>query len=341
MIDLTMQGQEMHTKPFCVGDLDPHSTLIHILDDDSLRTLMTTRDTISDFVAYLSKRAKLFRGKTKIRATGEEQLLAIYLKELNAKGEHDFVFPTTRGKPPDQIFLAEGHWEDFQNSRERLAQLARDKISYLWDGLIEKFSTHALKGDQYFVTGGGIKDTEKVLRFMAREPRWKRSHYSQVIGNMLKTTSATQQRLRVLQTTEPGDPYYVFLLFPIPNDPSVTYEKYREVRRAVLEACCKIVRLRYPEAKDIVGIATESGFDGGGRSEDAIYFDAREWNAGAEVEAKELQAKLGILQKPIRRNFNVTEYPEIPVPGMKLKNPRNKPCPCGSGKKYKHCCLNK
>jgi len=341
MIDLTMQGQEMHTKPFSVGDLDPQSTFIHILDDDSLLTLMTMRDTISDFVAYLSKRAKLFRGQTIIRATGEEQLLAVYLKELNAKGEHDFAFPTTSGKPPDQIFLAEGHWEDFQNSRERIAQLERDKISYLWDSLIEKFSIHALKGDQYFTPGGGIKDSEKVLRFMAREPRWKRSHYSQVFGNMLKTTSATQQRLQVLQSTEPGDPYYIFLLFPIPNEPSVTYEKYREVRRAVLEACCKIVRLKYPEAKDIVGIATESGLNNDGRSEDAIYFDAHIWNADMEKEATELQAKLGILNSPIRRNIHITEYPEIPATGVKLKNPRNKPCPCGSGKKFKHCCMNK
>jgi uncharacterized protein YecA (UPF0149 family) len=54
-----------------------------------------------------------------------------------------------------------------------------------------------------------------------------------------------------------------------------------------------------------------------------------------EAEAKALQAKLGILQKPISRNFEMTEYPKIPVAGVKLKNPRNKPCPCGSGKKNK------
>jgi hypothetical protein len=207
-------------------DLDPHSTFVHILDDASLLTLMNARDTISDFVAYLSKREDLFRGKTKIRAAGEEQLLAIYLKSLNAKHEHDFVFPTTSDGPVDNIFVPEGHWEDFLDSRERIAQLERDKISRLWDGLIESFNVHALKGDQYFVTEGGIKDSEKVLRFMAREPRWKRSHYSRIFAEMLKTTTATQQRLQVLQPTEPGDPHFFFLLFPVPNIPSVTYDKY-------------------------------------------------------------------------------------------------------------------
>ena len=27
--------------------------------------------------------------------------------------------------------------------------------------------------------------------------------------------------------------------------------------------------------------------------------------------------------------------------GLKMKIGRNAPCPCGSGKKYKKCCLNK
>ena len=35
--------------------------------------------------------------------------------------------------------------------------------------------------------------------------------------------------------------------------------------------------------------------------------------------------------------LNATEEkPNIPITGKKI--PRNSPCPCGSGKKYKHCC---
>ena len=179
---------------------------------------------------------------------------------------------------------------------------------------------------------------------MAREPRWKRSHYSQIFTNMLETTLATQKRLHVLQPTEPGDPYYIFFLFPLPNLPSVTYEHYREVRRGFLEACCKIVRLKYPDATDIVGIATESGLKNDGRSEDAIHFDGRFWNADLEKNAAELQAELGILGNPTHRNIHITEYPEIEKnsgPAAKREYPWNMPCPCGSGKKYKRCCLNK
>src|SRR5438067_4408384 len=162
--------------PFFCGDLAPAITLVHVLDDDSLHTVMDTRDTISDFVAYLAAREKLFRGSIIVGAAGEEQLLAIYLKNLNEQQQHDFVFPVENGERPTAIFVDESHWEEFQQAPERVAQLKADKISYRWDKLIEKFNFYAMRGEQYFVTDGGIRQTERVLRFMAREPRWKRRY---------------------------------------------------------------------------------------------------------------------------------------------------------------------
>jgi preprotein translocase subunit SecA len=73
----------------------------------------------------------------------------------------------------------------------------------------------------------------------------------------------------------------------------------------------------------------------------AIYVDVREWGVEMEDEARTLQEKLNILTKPKRIHGRAKEYPDVPVPDAKMKNPRNKPCPCGSGKKYEYCCLNK
>jgi len=105
--------------------------------------------------------------------------------------------------------------------------------------------------------------------------------------------------------------------------------------------CMMATNVEYPDAKDIVGIATEPGVNHASRTEDAIYVDVREWTAKMESEAKSLQEKLGILTRPKRIHGHAKEYPDVPVEGVKMKKPRNKPCPCGSGKKYKHCCLNK
>ena len=339
MLNTGLKGFDTHTFPFYVGDLAPQKTFVHVLDDDSLHTLMSTRDTISDFAAYLSKREKLLRGQRAICATGEEELLAIYLKNFTEDNEHDFVFPIGPGQVVDKIYLPEGHWEDFHNSPERIAQLNEDRVSYAWDKLIEKFNYYAMRGEQHFVTGGGIKDTERVLRFMAREPRWKRRYLAKCLLEMIHTTLPTQRSLRVLLPTDVGDPHYVFLLLPTVH--AKTDEEYRLVRRRFLEDCCAVAKLEYPDAKDIVGIATEAGTNRASRSEDAIYVDAREWSAQMESNARMLQKELGILTEPVRVEERMQEYPDMPVGEARMKNPRNKPCPCGSGKKYKHCCLNK
>jgi len=338
LINTNIKGFQQHVVPFHVGDLAPEKTFVHVLDDDSLDLLMTQRDTISDFVGYLLKRQMLLRGTPAIRATGEEQLLAIYLRNFSEAGEHVFVFPDPPQGHASQIFVPEGHWEDFQKQPERLEQLRQDRISYSWDKLIEKFNHYALRGEQYFVTKGGIKDTEKVLRFMAREPRWKRRYLAHALLDMLRTTPDHLRRLRVLPPVDKGDPYYVFLLLPIPS--SVDDEHYRLARRNFLESCCAVVRLEYPNAMDIVGIATESGLKNQGRSEDAIYFDGSHWTEETARIAKLHQEELRILKSARRFEEQMEEYPAVPAPPAE-KNPRNKPCPCGSGKKYKHCCLKK
>jgi uncharacterized protein YecA (UPF0149 family) len=106
------------------------------------------------------------------------------------------------------------------------------------------------------------------------------------------------------------------------------------------KTCCSVVRLKYPDARDIVGVATESGLQNQGRSEDAIYLDASHWTKEMEDIARADQEKLGILKSAKQFAEEVQEFPEAPV-RLNVKNPRNKPCPCGSGKKYKHCCLKK
>lgn len=310
MINSSLKGINKHIEPFYIGDLCPEKTFIHILDDDSLNTLMNTRDTVSDFLAYLEKRELLLRGRKKIIATGEEELLSIYLKNINEKKEHDFIFPKDNEKV-DGVALLEGGWEEFQKNPQRLAQIKEDRISYLWDSLIETFNKYALEGSQYYVSSGGVKDTEKVLRFMAGEPRFLRRYLAKNLMDMMKTTPKNQRRLRVLPPFSAERPYYVFLLFPLPKNPSISNDEYRMVRRRFLTECCLVARLKYKDAKDIVGIATESGTDNMGRSEDACYFDARNWDEKMEKSAKKSQKELGILQNPNYELTHIREYPDV------------------------------
>ena len=94
-------------------------------------------------------------------------------------------------------------------------------------------------------------------------------------GLLRKTPRTGVRATRVVASTGPQEPYYVFLLLPDHTD--VSNERYRLTREQMLEACCIITKRVYPDAEDIVGVATETwGTDG--RSEDFLYLDARGWS---------------------------------------------------------------
>jgi hypothetical protein len=123
---------------------------------------------------------------------------------------------------------------------------------------------------------------------------------------MLSTTPDDTRRLSVLTPLVDGDPYWVLLL--LPRDPAPSYEVYRTVRRNFLEACCMVVRLDHPDAKDIVGFATETR-GGQGRSEDALYLDTRHWTVEMNEHARDLKQKWNILTAATQKPFTLKEYP--------------------------------
>jgi hypothetical protein len=160
--------------------------------------------------------------------------------------------------------------------------------------------------------------------------------------------------------SRPGDPYYIFLL--LSHLKNLSYEEYREFRRELLAAYCQVVKLKFPDAQDIVGIATETGQDDG-RSEDALYFDARNWTDEEQAEAQRLHDEAGLLNETAMFASTEKEYPDQPFPsiptrinvkGREKANAREKkskqsskahknkigrgaPCPCKSGKTYSRC----
>jgi len=305
MIHTDVRGIESHTDPFVVGDLNPTGSFVHMLDDTSLDALLKARDTAFDFVCYLVKKEGLLRSKQYVFAAGEEELLAEYLKHIKAANEHDFNFPADA----TAITVPEGGWEAFGRSPQRRAQIEADKISYVWDALIETFTRHALAGTQLYTYPPGVSTSERILRFMAREPRTRRRMLAKALIEMLETTpGANMSRVRLIFPSEPADPHYILVLFPPQGNRP--YEQYRAVRRSYLEAACLVARLKCPEALDIVGLATEAG-SGKHRSEDVMYLDARVWTEEMAAEATTLQQALRILTNPTELRGVEKEYPDV------------------------------
>jgi hypothetical protein len=304
--------REKGGRPFSVGNVSASKPFIHILDDTSLDLLLKNLDTVWDFVGYLRKKEAFISNGRVGMAAGEEALLGLYVARINEHDEHDFILPAEmRDKP---VALSENRWQHFLTSGERRRKLKADEVSYLWDHLIELFTRHYMAGTSHHLTEVESihYDFEKVLRFFARENRTRRRLLADAIVDMQRTTPPDQRRLRIIPPMRAGDPYWVLVLFPFPENLNigvkVQYEHYRQVRREYLNCCLRVVKLKWPDALDIVGFATESGRDAHG-SEDAAYLDAREWSDEAQEDAKQLQRNLGILVKPNMLQTHVAEYP--------------------------------
>jgi len=332
-------------QPFAIGKVDPQCGYVHVFDDTSLDVLLGTLDTISDFVNYLTKKERLIESGKLIWAAGDDDLLGEHVRRLNDADEHDFIIPASfKG-----LYVEEGMWEEFLRSPEHRAQFAADRPSYAWDAIIERFNHHILSGTWYDKTGATVRDREQAIRLLAREPRIARRALSKALLGLVKSSFADpdRERRRVVVPSQPDGTFYVFLAFPRPS--FVSDESYREVRSKMLEALCMVVRATYPQALDIVGLATEAG-NVQARSEDILYLDGRYWTEGLQAEAMALQRDLQLLTNTTALvNFSESEYPiqnsrrpaPVSAPARRPQALRNSPCPCGSGRKHKKCCMRK
>lgn len=319
------------TGPFVIGDLDPARGFVHVFEDRSLRIVLETLDTVADFTAYLRKKENLFRSDTAFLACGEEDLLARYLMKLDPDGTHGFDIPPGF----NAVMIEEGMWADFARNPQRLAQIEADRISYTWDRLIETFTRHIIGGRYYQATDPSPRVREQIVRFFAAEPRFRRRILGRAIRDLVTSypdDGRDWKSARVVPPGRPCEPYYVFLVLAQPSY-CASYEEYREVRGKLLEAYCLVVKHRFPDALDVIGLAT-GPVHGDDHSEDAMWLDARDWPPELAADAANLHETMGLLSEITMTQGHDQEYPD---PSEMGKNPRNKPCWCGSGQKFKRC----
>jgi hypothetical protein len=333
---------ERPVMPFVVGELDTTRGYVHVLDDQALDVLLGTLDTVSDFVTYLTRKEDLVRSGKLIAAAGEDELLAVYLTHFDGKEHH---FPVPEGATG--VLFDEGYWADFAKNPQRLAQLSANEISYTWDGLIEEFAKHMLAGTSAFRSHDDVREVEPALRYMAAEARTRRRMLATALMDLLQRAPTPGSRIavRVAASNDPSDPAYVFLT--LEPDPEEAEDEYRRKRRDWLEAYCFVARYLNSKVPAVVGLAMEPGLDRASRSEDVLVLESKDWSPEAEARARYLHEEVGLLRKRREHAYSVSEFPEVvskpsesPTqhPAAAHNNTRNKPCPCGSGKKYKKCC---
>ena len=132
---------------------------VHIIDRKSIEILLNELDTIKDFIGYLKEKENFFSSESKITLSGgEEELLAYYL--INERSFKEL-------EKYSHAFITDGCWENFQNKPEYLVKKEEDKISYFWDGLINRAHTCG-------------KGYEIVARELAKTNRFQRRYLAKI-----------------------------------------------------------------------------------------------------------------------------------------------------------------
>jgi hypothetical protein len=119
--------------------------------------------------------------------------------------------------------------------------------------------------------------------------------------------------------------------------------EYREYRKALLGDYALVAACHFRhEYRPVIGIAMEHP-SAGVESFDACLIDVREWTPEMVSDTEALKAKRGFFRSDMRTTHGSDkEFSDIEIvchgSQHSVKVPRNSPCPCGSGKKFKKCC---
>jgi hypothetical protein len=284
--------------PFTIFQPYPERGFVHVFDEMTLDLVMRELDTVGDFTDYLDAREEIStRPGLTIIASGEEQMLATYLVSRGTANAKNFGFDLP--KEADNIFFAEGFWEEYETGPLRRSRIEANEASYAWDRLINLFSRHALEGTAVStlpqVPGwDSLENQERIIRNMASEVRTRRRQLANALLEAIDKEEPRRKFARYVLPSSEGEHAYVFVIMNQPED--MTYDEYRAYRAETLWAYCRTARLKRPSLKSITGIATERPTMRGS-SEDALYMEYEPWTPEAEREAKEIAAEFDIMDE--------------------------------------------
>ena len=335
--------ESVGSYPFMVH-LD-RSDIVHILDSHNLELLFDTLDTVYDFTTYLAEKERVVGRYDELMYCGEEDLLANYLLGYDAAENQYKIGPFGR---PDQdeincLMIGEGEWKDFAATGPYQRRIDANRHSYAWDRLIQKTCQNALDGT--VLGDANLMRGPSALHEMAREPRFSRRALSEAmlasIRNFPETDAPIVRNLSFMPSFY-KDVGYVFLQLKVLEKGEYDSE-YRPRRQVMLEIACGAARNKFSHLRKVIGIAIDTPKYPGSDAEDLVLLDCSDWNEERAAYYREANKGLEFFNSASLQQTKrlVTDFPaaeEIPE-GRPRKPGRNEPCPCGSGRKYKKCCL--
>ena len=313
---------------------------VHVFDSCNLPIILSELDTFYDFTAYLDAKIEAIKRHQLLSYCGEEDLLAHYfmnfdeLKNQHYIGELEGEF--------SGVHIGEGEWEYFVQRIEYKDRKEADKGSYLWDEVIQRTCEFTLDGSIQGINPLGGKS---AVHEMAKEPRFIRrmlsKHMKQSIKNFPESSDPIVRSVAFMPSFYKGKAY-VFLQLKVQGFPD-TEKEYREKRQGTIEIACGAAKNKFSHLHTIVGIAIDAPKYAKRNSEDFLLMDCTDWPESKRASYDEANEGWNFFQTKnltlSKKNASEFPNPESNEKSNRTKIGRNEPCPCGSGKKYKKCCI--
>lgn len=311
-LNSAIEGNEHFNSPFMVGLPEPTKHFVHVFDEVSIELLLAELDTAADFLEYLKKReALLGRRGTHVIAFGEEELLSAYLLNMDPAGqEHVFMNIPGEGGLPDAVVFAQGFYDTLQDEQGYRRKKLADKVSYLWDELIEKFLEF---GDTRLFENFAEQpatETELGLRLMAAEPRFRRRQLAGALLGAMQRAEPGLRLSRLVSSGLVGETVYVLLVAPLHK--GETYAAYRQRRIAELYAYVQTAKLVAPVGTTFVGLAVDNPHrEYRGTSEDLFVLKKDSWSAEELLQLENMRRELRIWGEAMEYSrYRQDEFPQ-------------------------------
>lgn len=318
-IDYTIQDDE---RIGTVGRIGKESGWIHVVDGDQLQKLLAELSTAGDFIDYLRKKEKaLHQGKIQ-SANNELDIVACYVHKNR-------TFPAEW----QNAVLPSGIWDNLLSKPEYQARIELDRISYIWDAIIERLIQHFVASELEVGNDLPVADFEKKARIMARERRFTRRVLARWIVERIER--AQSERIAIGSAICPTGVLYVLLIGT--GSSREEHPEYRKARLASLFERCHAAKDLHPEPRYVLGIAMDAS-GGRGGSEDFVLLDTKDWTDKDMQLAKEIRSKGKFFRGERKRVIEDEYVSHFPVPPHRKRPRPNEPCYCGSGIKFKKCC---
>jgi hypothetical protein len=334
---------EADVQPFCVGAIDSTAGYLHVLDDFTLPLILKELDTVADFVAYLEFKEQLLRSRQIGRIVGEENLLAMFLTHfIKTGGWRELLNRARNGAVLD---IQSGGWGFVSGSAWYRQVREFLEHSYVWDGIIQQFAVHAFGGTLIDGSAPTVAANEEIFRCMAGEPRVPRAFLAAKMLDRWTESEKNRVHYRIVASPTFADTLYVFVFVP---NALQSAQEYRETRQDYLHQYSFLVHFKNRKYRRVIGIATDAG-DEPYRTFDVLLLEGDEGTSQMRQLANEIEEELGVsggvtihrITDPLLKN-TVPNLRGSTRPARQRRDGRigrNDPCPCLSGKKFKHCCL--